>query len=185
MPLQIGFASVRPIFEICEASSRCVEALKHLFKLSILQVQLLRQLASQLLDFFIKTDRLVKEGFQGRRGLRTLILMCGHGARRIHIGAGFPGACRPLRPRYAWRLLRVAFSRTNACTSALDRPVKSANLDDLLSSATKRSADEANATFPAGYSPPYTPGTKVTEFVTDGNQTFIRVVSGNQPAGQW
>ncbi|NTG75554.1 hypothetical protein G6M02_19690 [Agrobacterium rhizogenes] len=58
-------------------------------------------------------------------------------------------------------------------------------MDDLLSSATKRSADEANATFPAGYSPPYTPGTKVTEFVTDGNQTFIRVVSGNQPAGQW
>ncbi len=72
------------------------------------------------------------------------------------------------------------------CTGGLcGSGVKSANLDDLLSSATKRSADEANATFPAGYSPPYTPGTKVAEFVTDGNQTFVRVVSGNQPAGQW
>ncbi|WP_246803291.1 hemagglutinin repeat-containing protein, partial [Rhizobium leguminosarum] len=62
---------------------------------------------------------------------------------------------------------------------------KNKTLDDLLSSGTRRSANEANATFPDGYSPPYTPGTHVIEFVSDGNQTFARVVSGDQPGGQW
>ncbi|WP_413614878.1 hemagglutinin repeat-containing protein [Halomonas cupida] len=60
-----------------------------------------------------------------------------------------------------------------------------AGFDDLISSGTRRSADDVNATFPDGYSPPYTPGTQVTEFVSDGNQTFVRVVSGDSPGGQW
>ena len=58
-------------------------------------------------------------------------------------------------------------------------------LDDLISSGTQRSADDVNAEFPDGYSPPYTPGTQVTEFVADGKQTFVRVVSGDNPSGQW
>ncbi len=58
-------------------------------------------------------------------------------------------------------------------------------LDDLISGGIRRSADDVNATFPDGYSPPYTPGTQVKEFVSDGNQTFVRVVSGDSPGGQW
>lgn len=54
-----------------------------------------------------------------------------------------------------------------------DAPNK--GLDDLVSGGTRRTADDVNATFPDGYSPPYTPGTQVTEFVSDGNQTFVRI----------
>lgn len=58
-------------------------------------------------------------------------------------------------------------------------------LDDLISVGTRRSAEDVNSGFPEGYAPPYTPGTQVTEFVSDGSQTFVRVVSGDAPAGQW
>ena len=58
-------------------------------------------------------------------------------------------------------------------------------LDDLVSGGSRRLADDVNAEFPDGYSPPYTPGTQVSEFVADGNQTFVRVVSGDTPDGQW
>jgi hypothetical protein len=51
--------------------------------------------------------------------------------------------------------------------------------------ARYRSADDVNASFPPGYMPPYVPGTQVMEFVTDGSHTYVRVVSGTQPAGQW
>ncbi len=47
------------------------------------------------------------------------------------------------------------------------------------------SADWANSQFPEGYKPPYTPGTQVTDFVSDGKTKFIRVVSGNDPRGKW
>ncbi|WP_077965871.1 hypothetical protein [Ensifer adhaerens] len=49
-------------------------------------------------------------------------------------------------------------------------------LDDIISKGTRRTADEVNATFPNGYS--YTPATQVVEYVADGRQTFVRVVSG-------
>lgn len=57
--------------------------------------------------------------------------------------------------------------------------------DDLISGGRHRSTDDVNAEFPIGYSPPYTPGTQVTEFVSDGSQNFVRVVSGDIPGGQW
>jgi hypothetical protein len=35
------------------------------------------------------------------------------------------------------------------------------------------SADWANSQFPKKYSPPYTPGTQVTDFVSDGKIEFV------------
>ncbi|MBB3391050.1 filamentous hemagglutinin [Rhizobium sp. BK275] len=58
-------------------------------------------------------------------------------------------------------------------------------LEELIEGGRTRSANWANSQFPDGYSPPYTPGTFVREFVSDGNQMFVRVVSGNRPGGQW
>lgn len=57
-------------------------------------------------------------------------------------------------------------------------------MDDLIAGGSRHSDDEMNSTFPAGYEPPYAPATQVTEFVSDGNQTFVRVVSGDTPSGQ-
>jgi hypothetical protein len=66
-----------------------------------------------------------------------------------------------------------------------DHNATNTGVDDLIPGGTRRSADDVNGTFPDEYSPPYTPGTQVTEFVSDGNQTFVRVVSGDSPGGQW
>jgi hypothetical protein len=50
-------------------------------------------------------------------------------------------------------------------------------LDKLIANGKNNSADWANSQFPEKYGPPYTPGTKVTDFVSDGKTKFVRVVS--------
>ncbi|VVH59155.1 hypothetical protein BSPCLSOX_1181, partial [uncultured Gammaproteobacteria bacterium] len=57
--------------------------------------------------------------------------------------------------------------------------------DKLIANGKNDSADWANSQFPKKYSPPYTPGTQVTDFVSDGKIEFVRVVSGKKPRGQW
>ncbi|CAC9458844.1 hypothetical protein [uncultured Gammaproteobacteria bacterium] len=59
-------------------------------------------------------------------------------------------------------------------------------LDKLIANGKNNSADWANSQFPEKYGPPYTPGTKVTDFVSDGKTKFVRVVSNKSPQkGQW
>ena len=79
----------------------------------------------------------------------------------------------------------VADDIAGAAARVLDDIPANRGLDDLIEAGTVRSADEVNATFPDGYSPPYTPGTQAVEFVADGQQTFVRVVNGDRPGGAW
>lgn len=48
-----------------------------------------------------------------------------------------------------------------------------------------RSADEVNSTFPDGWSPPYKPGTRVTEFTTTVDDTYVRVHGDTNMARSW
>ena len=48
-----------------------------------------------------------------------------------------------------------------------------------------RAADEVNATYPAGYQPPYKPGTQVQEFRTQTDQVFARVHGEGNQARSW
>jgi len=57
-------------------------------------------------------------------------------------------------------------------------------LDDVANGVL-RTADEVNADFPSGYSAPYTPGTDVVEFTADGTDSYVRIVTGSRPQGQW
>ena len=75
--------------------------------------------------------------------------------------------------------------RTAAFRNVGEVGATNGGIGDLISGGQTRSANWANDQFPAGYLPTYTPVTRVTEFVSDGNKTFVRVVSGNQPGGQW
>lgn len=62
---------------------------------------------------------------------------------------------------------------------------KSAHIDELVENGTKQTADEVNSAFPAGYQPPYKPGTEVTEFLANGKADFVRVYGENSPKGGW
>ena len=48
-----------------------------------------------------------------------------------------------------------------------------------------RTADEVNDTYPAGYQPPYKPGTQVQEFRTQTDQVFARVHGAGNQARSW
>ncbi len=48
-----------------------------------------------------------------------------------------------------------------------------------------RPASEVNDTFPKGWSPPYKPDTRVTEFTSTIDETFVRVHGANNMARSW
>ncbi|WP_218151306.1 hypothetical protein, partial [Roseateles sp. YR242] len=48
-----------------------------------------------------------------------------------------------------------------------------------------RPASDVNATYPEGWSPPYKPGTRVTEFTTTVDDTYVRVHGENNMARSW
>ena len=48
-----------------------------------------------------------------------------------------------------------------------------------------RPASEVNATFPEGYSPPYKPGTRVTEFTNTADDVYVRVHGEDNMARSW
>jgi len=50
---------------------------------------------------------------------------------------------------------------------------------------TYRSAAEVNSTFPEGWSPPYKPGTRVTEFTNTVDDVYVRVHGENNMARSW
>jgi filamentous hemagglutinin len=50
---------------------------------------------------------------------------------------------------------------------------------------TLRSASDVNASFPSGYSPPYKPGTRVTEFTTTVDEVFVRAHGESNMARAW
>lgn len=50
---------------------------------------------------------------------------------------------------------------------------------------TYRSANEVNATFPEGWSPPYKPGTRVTEFTNTVDDVYVRVHGETNMARSW
>jgi filamentous hemagglutinin len=50
---------------------------------------------------------------------------------------------------------------------------------------TYRPAAEVNATFPEGWSPPYKPSTRVTEFTTTVDDVYVRVHGENNMARSW
>jgi len=52
-------------------------------------------------------------------------------------------------------------------------------------SITIRSAEAVNATYPAGYKPPYMPGTSVYEYTTASEQVFVRVHGPDNMIGRW
>ena len=61
-------------------------------------------------------------------------------------------------------------------------PTPRNQLDILVSNGTRRSSEDVNQNHVNdGRRPPYTSGTTVTEFVSDGSTTFARVVTGNSP----
>jgi hypothetical protein len=59
--------------------------------------------------------------------------------------------------------------------------VKSAKRTDII----HRLASEVNSTFPEGWSPPYKPGTRVTEFTNTMDDTYVRVHGENNMARSW
>ncbi len=48
-----------------------------------------------------------------------------------------------------------------------------------------RDADDVNATFPSEWEPPYTPGTRVTEFTTTVDDVYVRVHGETNKARSW